>query len=1354
MTLLVPGESSSRAEAHTFAYDVFVVHAAADESFVQGYLLPALGLAPERVLVPKKLCPGRLIIGEIERGVRSSRLTIVVLSFAYMADHWAIFGEQLAAYATVAREAHGQLLPLVLENCELPTHIRALVKLDFRDATREVWQAEIERLLRYFDQAAIPEPDLPCPYPGMRPFTEQDGDRFFGRDAELDDIVRRLRRGERQIYLIGASGSGKSSLIAAGLVPTLARGASGLPSVHVRTLRPGEQPLQRLADALEGNLTAPEAAVEHLLARHAPATSLLLVIDQLEELFALASADERLGFLTTVRALRADPRCMLVFTLRADFYGAFMESALWSDVDGRISRIELGALRDDSLRRIIERPARDLGVFFQPELVSRLLWDVAREPGALPLLQETLFQLWGKRRQRLLTLADYQALGDGTRTGLGFAISEHADAVLRTLTQAHETIALRILLRLVNFGEGRADTRRQQPRAVLRSEGEAPADFDIVLQHLVDNRLVMVTSDNQCSDVHVDLAHEILLHAWPTLVDWIREWRHHEQHRREFEAAAVAWRARGSGNGGLFDPVELAVAFSWRTNAAPQLGHSADLAAFLAASKAAQVRAIRQRWRNVLLVIVPLIAVSTVLLIQIIVERNRADREAREARAAESRAIEQGDGKTLALARFNVDTNPTKAVAMIKPLAGKYWREVRAIAAAARAAGVAWSLPASPHTVSLEMSHDGQRALSVGDDGVVRMYDLVKRTTRTILHLHPSTPPALARFADAERQIVLWHGTTVTIVDAATDKRRDITLPHPIIDLKLVGTTAYWVDDEHKVWQLDLVGTVPTQVPLQEPVTALAPSPDGRWIAFSGEDHLFLYDRMQPDTPSLQVTMVRAQQVDWSDDGENFAALVDHEILDVSMLPVPTIRNRQIEPLCKFVAYRAGHVYVAGPHSVNVLLRDGSPDARTVRLLPGDTISIVEARGKTVMAGASNGLTVITGDGDHVLPLQAARIEGVDASPRSPYVLAQIEGRLLMWNLDDFQPRRMIDEPPDGALFATADQVITGGAGSSVLPPQSIDVATGAAQPLGNWRGLTAVTATSRGQLVALIDRRHHVHLVGPERNPEDLPGQIDIAAFATDDKLVLATLDGAIYVHDVEHHQRTPLGPHHASLLGLAWGHGRHPWVAAAFADGTLWRKNVATGVEAMVTHVPKPDHLSAPDGKLIVGEDGTVLFLHDREVHTWRADGTLGRLAQTPNPLDDFGELGTSQILAIARDTAVYAIARDVPDQVTPLLPSIDGTSAAMSSDTGLLAVIAHGQLDIVDPLGHQQWTLGQARGVTFRVPAISTDGRHVLAQTGHSLVMWSLELPATLDDTVTWLDAMTNAIDDGSARGLGWR
>lgn len=550
MTPQAPGEHVSGSAANRFAYDVFVVHAdvAADEAFVNGYLLPKLGLAPERVLRCQTLELGQSITEEIARGVRSSRITIVVLSAAYMDDHWAAFGEQLAAYASVARDGHGVLIPLLLENCKLTMHVQSLVKLDFRDQSRTLWDAEIDRLRAYLDRPAAVGADLPCPYPGMRPFTEDDAGRFFGREIELDNIVYRLRQGEREIYVIGPSGSGKSSLIAAGLVPRLTKGAEGLPRFFARTFRPGERPLERLAAVLEGDVATIAAAIERLLARHAPATSLLLVIDQLEELFAAAGDDQRRDFLAALRGLRADPRCVLVFTLRADFYGAFMTSSLWTENDGRISRIDLGPPGSDSLRVVIERPACDLGVYVQPELVSRLLDDAAREPGALPLLQEALFQLWGKRRERLLALADYQALSHGARTGLAFAVEKHAEFVLGRLTPAQKMTAFRILLRLVNFGEGRADTRRQQPRDALRSEGDVAGIFDVVLQSLVSHRLVTVTGDDQRRDVRVDLAHEILIQAWSTFADKIQTSRAYEQRRRDLEVAAAAWRASGSGD--------------------------------------------------------------------------------------------------------------------------------------------------------------------------------------------------------------------------------------------------------------------------------------------------------------------------------------------------------------------------------------------------------------------------------------------------------------------------------------------------------------------------------------------------------------------------------------------------------------------------------------------------------------------------------------------------------------------------------------------------------------------------------------------------------------------------------------
>ena len=611
-----------------------------------------------------------------------------------------------------------------------------------------------------------------------------------------------------------------------------------------------------------------------------------------------------------------------------------------------------------------------------------------------------------------------------------------------------------------------------------------------------------------------------------------------------------------------------------------------------------------------------------------------------------------------------------------------------------------------------------------------------------------------ARFVVDARQVVVWHDTALAIVDANTGTRRDLTAPTPIIDLEVIGATAYWIDARHKLWQLDLAGATPLEVPLQEPVVALAPSPDGRWIALSGEDHLFLYDRTQPTTAWLQVTMGKTHQVAWSADGENFAALIDQLVIDVAMLPVPAIRERQPVASQPFVAHYGDNVYVAGLNGVATMSRNEGGESAGKKQISGEPVGIALARGGTIVAGATGGLTVISADGDRRLPLQAVVLEHIFASPRSPYVIGQLEGRLLVWNLDDIQPRRIADEAPNGALFATADQVITGGTLDG--PAQSVNTVTAAAQPLGAWLGLRAATAPAGGHVTALVDGARHVHLVSPGHEPEDLPDDIDIAGFATDDKLVLATVQGALYVHDVARHQRTPLGPHPSRLIGLAWGHGHHPWVAAAFIDGTLWRKNLVTGVEATAVRVPsfERERVAGRDGKLIVGGDGSVLFLHDHEVHAWRADGGFEQLAKAPKLIDDFGEAGADHLVAIAGDTTMYTIARNAPYELTAALPNIDGASAAMSPDTGLLVVLDHGAVDIVDPLAHQQWTLAPASAVPYTSPAISPDGRRVLAQTGHAVLLWSIELPANPADTVAWLDAMTNAVDDLTPRGLGWR
>jgi len=567
----------------TFEYELFIVHAEADAPFVYGHLLPALGLAAERVLLSSSLRIGAPIASEIERGVQNSRLTVAVLTPAYMNDRWAVFGEQLASHVN---GADGRLVPLLRADCDVPLHLDFLVALDFRDPDR--WPAEVKRLRDRLEQPVPAIEELACPYQGIRPYSDEHAACFYGRDKEVDEIVGRLRAGEREIYVIGPSASGKSSLVMAGLLPRVARGVSGLGRCLVRSLRPGVHPTQRLAQVLEGDLCTPSLAVGGLVARHAPATTLLLFIDQFEELFTLTDGDERVRFLAALLTLRSDPRCILVFTLRSDFYREVAESTLWAEQQGRISHINIAPLRGAELRAAIENPSRDCGVYIEPALVERLLGDAATEPGVMPLLQETLVQLWDRRRLRLMVLSDYETLGDAGRSGLAVAISRRAEATLRALTPAQEAIARRILLRLVSFGEGRAETRRQQPRSALHAISDTPADFVEVLRRLIDARLLTIEGDPDHEDARVDLAHEVMISCWPSLARWIQTLRIDEQRRRHLEAAADAWIKHGRGAGGLLDAIELADTEAWRQTApARELGESADVVAYVATSKAA-----------------------------------------------------------------------------------------------------------------------------------------------------------------------------------------------------------------------------------------------------------------------------------------------------------------------------------------------------------------------------------------------------------------------------------------------------------------------------------------------------------------------------------------------------------------------------------------------------------------------------------------------------------------------------------------------------------------------------------------------------------------------------------------------
>ncbi len=468
--------------------------------------------------------------------------------------------------------------------------------------------AEPVRVYRVVLQEAIagePGPRIPCPYPGMVPFQPEDASRFHGREGEIAQMVGLLRH-QRFMMVIGPSGSGKSSLVQAGLLPELARSRYFEKGFWlVRRMRPGPAPSDALARVFDSEATAdgPDLeSVDRLLAAHPPARRVLLLVDQFEETFTQAMHEEAGRFISALQGLRTRENLALVLTLRADFYPDLMTSYLWP-VDAS-QRVEVAPLRGDALRESIVRPAADAGVQIEPSLVERLLADAANEPGVLPLLQETMRLLWDDIEGRVLPLAAYERLnrdpaagtGRAGATGLAAAIAMKADATLAELTLDQQAIARRTFLRLVQFGEGRADTRRQQPLWALRTADDDPALFERTLEHLTDHRLLTFAGAGERESAVVDIAHESLITGWARFREWTEERRETEQVRRRLEDKAAEWERLGRDTGGLLDEAELPEAERWLASAdAKDLGYSEALPALIRNSQTALQQAERER---------------------------------------------------------------------------------------------------------------------------------------------------------------------------------------------------------------------------------------------------------------------------------------------------------------------------------------------------------------------------------------------------------------------------------------------------------------------------------------------------------------------------------------------------------------------------------------------------------------------------------------------------------------------------------------------------------------------------------------------------------------------------------------
>jgi len=409
----------------------------------------------------------------------------------------------------------------------------------------------------------------PNPYKGLRAFDESDAPDFFGRTAVVDRLLARLADPDgRLVLVVGGSGSGKSSVVRAGLLPRLRRGAlPGSDAWFVTTMVPGSSPFAALGQALERvaveagatdlarSLAAGPEVLDDLVRRLVPdGGEVVLLVDQFEELFTAAPADEAWAFLAAlVGAVTApDARLRVVATLRADFYDRPLAvpglGALVHD-----ATVTVPAMGPAEVETAIVEPAARVGRRVERPLVAELVAAVADEPAGLPALQFALYEL-AQRSAGDLTLAAYRELG-----GVEGAIAARAEDLYRTLDDDERRAIRRLFTHLVVVGPEGEPTRRRADRAEV--VGEPPdAALDAAVDRWAAARLLTLDRDPRTRRPTVEPAHEALLREWPRLVDWIEEDREALLVLGRLREAAAAWVADDRDAAALYRGARLAVA--------------------------------------------------------------------------------------------------------------------------------------------------------------------------------------------------------------------------------------------------------------------------------------------------------------------------------------------------------------------------------------------------------------------------------------------------------------------------------------------------------------------------------------------------------------------------------------------------------------------------------------------------------------------------------------------------------------------------------------------------------------------------------------------------------------------------
>ena len=1101
--------------------------------------------------------------------------------------------------------------------------------------------------------------ELPeCPYQGLSAFRQENADFFFGREKFIASLVE-AANSNPLVAVIGASGSGKSSVVFAGLIPSLE--ATG--DVEIISFRPGKNPFDALAIALskycqylvqeqteasgetasslaelefEVNLRHAETALCHIIENIVNPSEyhhLVLVADQFEELYTLTSEDERYSFLDALLlAVRSAPALTLVLTLRADFLGIVLDYQPMGKALQQYPPLLLTPMDKEELRDAIEKPALKMKVELEEGLTSKLINNVGDRPGRLPILEFALTQLWSKQDNWYLTHKAYEEIG-----GLEKALAKHASEALKNLSEEEKQQAERVFIQLVRPGEGTEDTKRVATRNEVGEQNWG------LVQRLADARLVVTGWDEIEKIETVEIVHEALIREWRTLREWIEANREFRIWQERLKQEMRDWENSARNPEALLQRTRLAVAEDWYKQRGDEL--TPQVRRFITASiKWRKQEQQKQRRRRQLTTF----ALTGMLLVALVLAGNswwqsqnsvKSEIKAIVANSESLFALNKEFDSLIEAIRANrkqqqlAVVDPDIQNQVLKVLQQAVYRVVeynRLLPKDNSDSNLVWDVAISP---------DGQLIASASQDNTVHLWN------KDGSELH-----TLRGHGDRVWKVVFSRDNQI-IASASEDKTvklwsRDGKLLHTLTghsgvvygvaispDSQIIAsasndkTVILWRRDGQKLYTLKEHDSA---------VRAVAFSPDGKVIVSTTEKGRVYF---------------------WSRDGRELRTLRGHQsrVAGVAFSPDGMMATASDDGTAKLWSRDGKELYTLKGHNDTVWGVAFSPDGqliataswdKTIKLWNRDGKLLTTVNGHTArvygVAFSPDGQTIASTSEDktvrlwrvnnsllNVLNGHSKPVIGVSFSPNSQLVASTSDDRTVkIWNRNGILLKTLphtdavlgVEISPDGKTIAS-------GTWDGNISIWNIDDGKLRSTFNGRSKAIWDVAFSPDGRLMASANFDGTVKLWTLDgkllHTFNGHSREVREVTFSPDGRLIAsASFDGTVKVWTLDGKLLRTFNGHNNAVLGLAFSPDGQT-IASASLDGTvkLWKLDgesaLQEGIPPQATGEPRRGTLQmtlkghedgvrgvsfSPDGKIIASASG------DGSIKLWRSqDGTL---------------------------------------------------------------------------------------------------------------------------------------------------